>query len=46
MHGLATSLLDFTGYDTNTIVNQYCAYRTDINIIPEILMGDGRSEFP
>ena len=44
MHGLATSLLDFTDYDTNTIVNQYCTYRTDINIIPEILMGDGRSE--
>ena len=23
MHGLATSLLDFTGYNTNTIVNQF-----------------------
>ena len=23
MHGLATSLLDFTDYNTNTIVNQF-----------------------
>ena len=45
MHGLATSLVDFTDYNTNTIVNQYYIHRTDVNIILEILMGDGRSEF-
>ncbi|VDG81578.1 Uncharacterised protein [Capnocytophaga ochracea] len=26
---LATALLDFTGYNVNTSVNQYCIYRTD-----------------
>ena len=44
MYGLATSLLDFTDYNINTIVNQHYIHRTDINIIPEILMGDGRSK--
>ena len=29
-HGLATALLDFTDYNTNTIVNQYCIYWIDI----------------
>jgi len=28
---LTTALLDFTGYNVNTSVNQYCIYRTEVD---------------